>query len=187
MKRLSAVLAVVVAIVAAMPSGATTIAALGLDEMISASDSIVIGRAERSSVRWVDRVLVTDVTIRVSEWIHGSGGETIVVTLPGGADFDREYPIAMEYPGAPQIYGGEEVFLFLTNDPQFGAIVTGFSQGKFSINEQGGRKVVSHDLTGASVSTGTGIVRGGPSVAESLDSFKAKVNTSAAAIKRGNR
>jgi hypothetical protein len=159
----------------AIPAAATTVNEMSVEALAGEADIIVIGRAVAHQVRWVDRVLVTDVTIEVSEWIAGSGGPSLVVTLPGGADFDRPFPVAMSYPGAPSIAEGEDVFLFLSADPDLGNVVSGFSQGKFSIVEQNGQKVVSRDLTGTTLSTGTGLARGGPSAAMSLDEFRATV------------
>lgn len=179
--KLRLTLALCAALLLSFPLSSTTVAQLSLDDLVASSDRIVIGRATSSQVRWVERVLVTDVTIEVGEWIAGSGPSSIVVTLPGGADFDREFPVAMNYPGAPSIGDGEETFLFLTSDPTFGNVVAGFSQGKFSIVDQGGEKAVSRDLTGTVLSTGTGLARGGPSVAISLEEFTANVRGSVAA------
>jgi hypothetical protein len=57
----------------------------------------------------------------------------------------------------------EEVFLFLTRQPEIpvGYIVTGYSQGKFSIVEdEQGQKHVSRDLTRVQLRSGAGIARG---------------------------
>ena len=86
------------------------------------------------------------------------------VALPGGVDANRKIPIAMTYPGAPQIQPGENVFLFLTasTDVVPGSYtVAGFSQGKFSIvTDEDGVQVVSRDLTKTALKDNNGVRRG---------------------------
>ena len=119
------------ALVCALPVEATTVVAMSPEDLAVTADAVIIGRVEAITPRWVDRILVTDVTVRVREWVKGDGGDTLVVTLPGGVDTNREYPIAMDYPGAPRAQQGEDVFLFLVKDEPFGLIVAGFSHGKY--------------------------------------------------------
>ena len=97
--------------------------------------------------------------------------------LPGGADANRKFPVAMSYPGAPKITPGEDVFLFLNANPDFGNgyVVAGFAQGKFSIvKDEDGEPLVSRDLTKVSLQGNNGVRRGG-SNATPLSSFKAQV------------
>jgi hypothetical protein len=106
------------------------------------SDLIVIGQAVDTRVFWADagRNLFTLVTIATSETLKGDASATVTVALPGGIDANRNIPIAMTYPGAPRIAPEEEVFLFLSraDDEVTGAYaVTGFAQGKFSIETAG--------------------------------------------------
>ena len=68
---------------------------------------------------------------------------TLTVGVPGGVDANRKFPIAMTYPGAPRIAPDEEVFLFLVRADDEVAqsyAMTGFSQGKFSIESAAGRR-----------------------------------------------
>ena len=74
-----------------------------------------------------------------------------------------QFPIAMTYPGAPQMTPGENVFLFLTaSDEVPGSYtVAGFSQGKFSIvTEEDGEQLVSRDLRQTSLKSNNGVHRG---------------------------
>jgi hypothetical protein len=69
-------------------------------------------------------------------------------------------PVAMTYPGAPRITPDEKVFLFLVRDDQVlgGYTVSGFSQGKFSIQkDEDGQEVVSRDLSETALKGKTGI------------------------------
>ena len=98
-----------------LPVADTSLAvALSVQDMVNQSDVIAIGNCLETRTVWVDRTLVTLATVSISESLKGSESSTITVTLPGGVDANRKIPIAMTYPGAPQITPGENVFLFLT-------------------------------------------------------------------------
>ena len=156
----------------------TTLAvALSLEDMVNQSDVIAIGNCVSTQSVWVDRSLVTLATVSVSETLKGEGSENITVVLPGGVDANRKFPVAMSYPGAPRLTPGENVFLFLTTDTDFGNgyNVAGFSQGKFSIvNDEDGEPVVSRDLVQMSLQGNNGVHRGRSDVTP-LSSFKDKV------------
>jgi len=153
----------------------TTAIELSDQALATGSDLILIGECTNLKSEWVDRVLVTRATLQVSEWIKGDGPAEIVVTLPGGIDINRTVPVGMNYPGAPELRVGEDAFLFLARDDVFGSVITGFSQGKFSIIDDAGEKLVSRDLTTLTLSTGTGVVRGGTASKKKLTEFKAEI------------
>lgn len=156
----------------------TTLAvALSLEDMVNQSDVIAIGNCVETRSVWVDRTLVTLATVSVSETLKGTESGNLTVVLPGGADVNRKFPVAVSYPGAPRLTPGEDVFLFLTSDSDFGGsyTVAGFSQGKFSIvNDEDGEPVVSRDLTKMSLRGNNGVHRGGAN-ATPLSSFKNQV------------
>ena len=156
----------------------TTLAvALSLQEMATQSDLIAIGTVLETKSVWVDRSLVTLATVSVSETIKGTEATNLMVVLPGGVDANRKFPVAMSYPGAPRLTPGEEVFLFLNVDTDYGNgyVVAGFSQGKFSIvRDKDGEPMVARDLTKMSLQNDKGVRRGG-SNATPLSSFKAQV------------
>ena len=156
----------------------TTLAvALSLDDMVDHSDVIAIGNCVDTKSVWVDRSLVTLATVSVSETLKGAESGNLTVVLPGGVDANRKFPIAMSYPGAPRLTPGEDVFLFLNSDTDYGLgyNVAGFSQGKFSIvNDEEGEPVVSRDLTKLTLQTNNGVRRGGANVI-SLATFKDQV------------
>jgi hypothetical protein len=163
---------------AALDTPDTTLAvALSLEDMVSQSDVIVIGNCTETKSVWVDRALVTMATVSVTESLKGDGITTLNVALPGGIDANRKIPIAMTYPGAPQMQPGENVFLFLTSSGEVAGSynVAGFSQGKFSIaTDEDGEQVVSRDLTKTSLQGKNGIRRG-QSNAVPLSTFKDQV------------
>jgi hypothetical protein len=157
-------------------SDSSLAAALSIKDMTEQSDVIAIGNCVDTRSVWVDRTLVTQATISVAETLKGGESSTIMVVLPGGIDANRKVPIAMTYPGAPQIQPGENVFLFLTADSDLGGYaVTGFSQGKFSIvTGDDGQQVVTRDLTKTTLKSNNGLHRGSAN-ATPLGSFKAEV------------
>ncbi len=157
----------------------TTLAvALSLDDMVNQSDVIAIGSCTETQSVWVDKSLVTLATLTVNETLKGDESTTsLTVSLPGGADANRQFPIAMNYPGAPRITPGEDVFLFLTNTGEVSGsyTVAGFAQGKFSIvKDEDGELMVSRDLRQLSLKGNNG-VRRGPSNLTPLSSLKAEV------------
>ena len=142
----------------------TTLAlALSIGDMTDQADVIAIGNCVETRSMWVDRSLVTLVTVAVSESLKGLPGDTLTVVVPGGVDVNRKIPVAMTYPGAPRLTPGENVFLFLNADSEVGGgyAVTGFSQGKFSIVEgEDGQPAVARDLTKVSLKDDNGVRRG---------------------------
>lgn len=156
----------------------TTLAvALSLEDMVSQSDVIAIGSCTDTRSVWVDGTLVTLANVAVSETLKGAESGTLTVVLPGGADANRKFPVAVSYPGAPRLVPGENAFLFLSAESEVGGgyTIAGFAQGKFSIvNDEDGEPVVSRDLTKMNLQGNNGVRRGG-SNATPLSSFKAQV------------
>jgi hypothetical protein len=156
----------------------TTLAlALSLEEMVDQSDVIAIGNCQETKSVWVDGTLVTLATVSVSETLKGAESGSLTVVLPGGIDANRAVPVAVSYPGAPRLTPGENAFLFLNADVDYGLgyNVAGFAQGKFSIvNDEDGEPVVSRDLTRMTLQGDNGVRRGGAN-AISLATFKDRV------------
>lgn len=161
-----------------MPVADTTLAlALSVADMTDQADVIAIGNCVDTRSMWVDKSLVTLVTVAVGEALKGIPGDTLTVVVPGGIDTNRKIPIAMTYPGAPRLTPGETVFLFLNADSEVGGgyNVTGFSQGKFSIVEGAdGQPMVTRDLTKVALKDSDGVRRGSANMTP-LASMKAQV------------
>lgn len=152
---------------------------LSLQEIVTQSNKIVIGKAVGSRVQWVDRNLYTLFTIEVSETLKGGNESTITVAIPGGIDVNRKIPLAMTVPGAPAIQQNEDVFLFLSPDEAVSSTafsVTGFDQGKFSIVEDAnGGRIVAGDM---SISRGKGMrTLRAQSGEDHLSEFKSRVKS----------
>ena len=149
---------------------------LSNQQLAHESSVVLIGRATTAESRWIDRRLVTAVTIEIAESLKGDVSGTTEVLLPGGIDVFGRIQVAMTYPGAPQIQHGEEVFLFLTYDQDLsGYTVSGFAQGKFSIVTQRGKRLVSRDLRGSQLVEGTGLSRGTVTLTP-LAEFRAEID-----------
>lgn len=148
-----------------LPVADTSLAlALSLQDMVNQSDVIAIGNCVETRSVWVDRTLVTLATFSVSENLKGDGASTITIELPGGIDANRAVPIAMTYPGAPNLTPGENAFVFLTATGEVAGSynVAGFSQGKFSIiTDEDGEQMVSRNLRNTSLKSNNGVRRGG--------------------------
>lgn len=145
-------------------------------QLTSTSDVIVIGRVASTAVRWVDRSIVTAVTVQIDEALKGGVTGQVEVLLPGGADTTRRIKIAQTYAGAPAVQVNESVFLFLTHSPDVGGyVVSGFAQGKFSIiTDARGERRVSRDLRGSQLVEGSGLARGTVTLA-SLTEFRQEI------------
>ena len=161
----------------------TTLAlGLSLEDMVDQSDVIAIGNCVEAKSAWVDGTLVTFATVSVSETLKGTESGNLTVVLPGGIDANRQVPVAVSYPGAPRLTPGEDVFLFLNSDVDYGLgyNVAGFAQGKFSIvNDEGGEPMVSRDLTRLTLQGSNGGSRGLANVvplATFKDRVKARLN-----------
>jgi hypothetical protein len=148
-----------------LPMADTSLAlALSVQDMVNQSDVIAIGNCVETRSVWVDRTLVTLATFSVTENLKGDGASTITIELPGGIDANRAVPIAMTYPGAPNLTPGENAFVFLTATGEVAGSynVAGFSQGKFSIiTDEDGEQMVSRNLTKTSLKSNNGVRRGG--------------------------
>jgi hypothetical protein len=168
------VLAIALCLLAAEVSADISVR-LSNEQLADSSSAIVIGRATSFQSRWVDRTLVTAVTVQITETLKGTASTQIEVLLPGGIDASRRIKVGMTYPGAPQMQNGEEVFLFLAYDGDLGGyVVNGFAQGKFSIVTQQGTRFVGRDLRGSQLVDGPGITRGTATLTP-LDVFRQEI------------
>lgn len=107
---------------------AATLIALELPELVRTSDYVVVANAQNESSRYADKLIVTDVELRVITSMKGSAkpGDTLVATHLGGA-VDR---IGLRVPGAASFKIGESAIVFLRKAPGGTDLnVTGMSQG----------------------------------------------------------
>jgi hypothetical protein len=110
---------------------AAVLVAMDLPELVSQSDLIVVGSATKQSSRYVNKLIVTDVTLAVSSALKGAAkpGEPVVVTHLGGSVGE----VGLNVPGAAVFKNGEQVVVFLRRVPSGDWNVTGMSQGIMKI------------------------------------------------------
>ena len=117
----------------ASPAAATVMVEVPLDDMARRADAIVVGRVVRSEVRVVlDPVRGAEphtlTELRVTEWIAGAGGATVVIDELGGELAGQGLAIA----GTPVYRPGEEIVVFLERAD--GRLRTfAMAQGRFEI------------------------------------------------------
>lgn len=169
-------------VIGAIPVSASTFVAMTEEELIRASDAVVQGRVIQLESRWDDqgRIIVTDATVQVSEYIIGDAPSQMVVQIPGGqvADF------RVEAHGFPQLAKGQEVILFVRVDTssQVSRIV-GHQQGHFEVVKRldGVTLAVPQVEDGVSFLTPSGRPLSPPASTE-LNIFKGRIRAEAVRI-----
>jgi hypothetical protein len=131
------------------PARAIIAPRLDIAELTLAADVIVVGTATESRSVWIEGNLYTLVTLDVQETLKGLCETSITTVLPGGIDANRPIPVATVWPGQPRIDIREQVLVFLQRLPEppetYG--IVGFSQGKFTLEDDGeGAPTLVQDL-----------------------------------------
>lgn len=138
---------------AASPQAPTAQAAvlmsLDLPALVEQSDVVVIANAVKQSSRYVDKLIVTDVTLKVIAGLKGTAapGELLTVTHLGGAVGD----VGLRVPGAATFRLGQSAVVFLRRAPGGDLNVTGMSQGVMPISGQGTGQQVESSTHGAAL------------------------------------
>lgn len=141
--RLAGALALVLLL--ATPALCTTVLRFSLDELIERADVIVHGECVGVEGRETPDGVVTEVQLRVTEILKGAPATTFSFTTYGGMTPKRGTFIA----GSPKFEVGEELVVFLDRPNRHGyRMAIGMSQGKYTVREEGGRKVAVRNLTG---------------------------------------
>jgi hypothetical protein len=136
------------ALVGAQVAFATTVQKLSLQELTKKSESIIMARVDDAYSSWdaAHKEIYTYFTLRVLQPVKGSKGATTITLRQLGGTVDN---IASIVPGMPSFRKGEEVVVFLTQKDAAGyPWVMGLQQGKYSIAEKNGVKMVRNDLAG---------------------------------------
>jgi len=114
-------------------ASATVMVEVPIEDMARDADAIVLGQVVRSEVRLVidparGALPHTFTTVRVTEWIAGSGGATVTIDELGGELQGEGLAIA----GTPAYGVGEEVLVFLERAD--GRLRTyAMAQGRFEV------------------------------------------------------
>ena len=142
---LSGVMAVAIAASFAMPASATTLRRMGLEELVAANRTVVVGQVVDARSYWNKEktFILTDVRIAVNDVIKGKlQDQEITVTVMGGRVGDLTTLIV----GGPELLPGKSYLLFLNVEDLPGKraqTVRDLCQGAFDlvIGEDGLRAV----------------------------------------------
>jgi len=174
-------LAASAAIALAPTAHATVMVEIPLEDLVRDADGIVLGTVERVGVRLqmdpggqgMDPHTIT--TIRVSEWLKGSGSELVTIDELGGVMGD----MGLRIDGTPEYRAGERVVVFLHRvDGRLRALQ--MAQGAFEVipGVPGTPSIVQRDLAAIGLARWTegqmSVEHGGRS-AMRLDDFLAFV------------
>ena len=155
--RLSIAVAVLaLGLIGAQAAFATTVQKLSLQDLAKKSDSIVMARVDDAVASWDagHKEIYTLYTLQISQGVKGRKGESTVQIRQIGGTVGN---IASIVPGMPSFKKGEEVVVFLTQKDANGyPWVMGLQQGKYSIVEKNGAKVVRNDLAGTELLSNSG-------------------------------
>lgn len=132
--------AVLAVLIMATAGWATTLEKLNDGEIVAAADLVVVAKCIQMKSEWVGRNLMTRYTFEVDEVWSGSAGSHVDVVVPGGADANRKFPVAMVYPGAPLFLPNEKSLLMLDQVAGDYSVV-GFNQGRFPLGSLGTRSL----------------------------------------------
>ncbi|AKF06836.1 hypothetical protein DB32_003985 [Sandaracinus amylolyticus] len=146
-----AALSIVVAATLFQPRArATVMVEVPLEAMVRDADVIVVGVVEDVGARLVmlpdgGAEPHTITTLRVREWVKGSGGELVRIDEIGGVTSQ----VAMRIAGTPEYARGEEVVVFLRRTPEGALRTFAMVQGRFGIRRgvPGADDVVVRDTT----------------------------------------
>lgn len=134
----------------------TVVAPMDVASLARSADLIIRGAVlgARASLSEDRRQLHTLASVRVLARVKGECPSEIHVRLPGGSAGDLTQRVA----GAPELFAGEEVLLFLRRLPGEPPVyaIAGFSQGKFTLVEDGKGRWVTRRKTGVAVRAPSG-------------------------------
>jgi hypothetical protein len=188
------VLAVVFAtLLLPLSASATSVAPLDLPELIQRSTRVVHGEVVSAVSEWnADRsMIVTRVTVQVTESLAGEAGETVTFTQPGGT----VGAIRVDVPGAAAFRNGEEGVWFLAPGPADALYLNGLDRGRYRVvTAANGEKRIpglaptDFDALGAGPPPGvTKVAEERGPVDVNLDVFKRGVRALARGERPGNR
>lgn len=132
------------------PAGATTLIRMGLEDLVAANSTIVVGEVLEVEPRWNEDAtfIVTDVRFAASDVLKGRLAEPeFTITLPGGKIGNRANLLI----GAAELVPGNSYVLFLSRMNLVGAgealAVRDLVQGAFDIKmDKDGLRAVSQAI-----------------------------------------
>ncbi len=131
------------------PTGATTLARMGLDQLAGAADAVARVRCVRVESRWENGSIWTISSFDLIETMKGSSPARILVRLPGG----HVGHMTAIVDGAPIFRSGDDAVIFLERSSAGGFSISGWVQGTFRISRdpQTGNESVTQDSSSFAV------------------------------------
>lgn len=128
------------------PAHASTFLAMDLDQLVDASDAVVVGDVVDLKSYWdaEGRVILTEATVEVDERLLGRVPDVVHVTTFGGKVDD--YEIVAH--GFPVFEVGDRVALFLERHPDRTVRVTGYQLGHYRVVDRKGVAMVQPTVDG---------------------------------------
>ena len=132
---------------------------VALADLSKKADVIAVGRVSRMKAEWTqDRSRIqTTVTVSIDEYVKGSGGSTLELSVPGG----EVGSVGEVYSHMPKFLEGENVVVFAEKDKRGHYRVAGGSDGKYGVKKD--------EVTGKPVVAGR----------KPLDDFKTEIRNAA--------
>ena len=160
----------------AIPVLGTTVPKMDLKALIGKSDHIVQGKVEAIDVVVEQKRPFTRVRIRVDDPIYARRGDrrqTVFLKFLGGRMDTPRGPVDLAISGMPSFNVGDNVIVFLREQPDGNNSVVGLNQGKYLVlNEVAIASITGVDL----VDPKTGkIVPSGYLESAPVDAFKARI------------
>jgi hypothetical protein len=185
MKRILGVGLVALLAVAALPVGASTFLAMDQEDLVKASDAVVVGQVVDVRSFWNEEAtaIVTEAHVVVDNVVVGDAPGVVVVRTFGG----QVGSIRIEAHGFPTFELGQRALLFLENDGEV-ARVTGYQQGQYRIvtRKSDGVDVAVPALEGGAVLATLDGRSVAPPRAQALDDLVRGIEAASIRVNNGN-
>jgi hypothetical protein len=121
----------VICVLLAIPTFATTVVPLSFEQLVNESVSVVYGRVTGVRSQWSDdrRFIESIVSIEILKGMKGGAQQTVSFTVPGG-QVGRYVNVI---PGAPVFTTGDLAVFFLTSRGPRLPVTTGLTQGVYRV------------------------------------------------------
>ena len=172
------------ALAVAVPAGASTFIGMTTDELVAASDAVVQGEVLQVHSYWnkSGRIIVTEALVRVTDNILGDAPTVVIMRTFGGT----VEGFTVEAHGFPTFQKGQELLLFLDNQADGSAEVTGYRQGEYRIvRTKAGVMAVPTVENGVRLLTRDGQAAPRPQALR-LDTLKSQIRAGAQRVGRNN-
>ncbi len=177
MKRFLCLGLFALALAAAIPADASTFLAQSTDQLVADSHAVVQGEVLQVHSYWnkSGRIIVTEAIVRVIDTIAGSAPSVVILRTFGGT----VEGFTVEAHGFPTFEKGPELLLFVSNQADGTAEVTGYRQGQYRIvRDKAGVMAVPMLENGVRLLTREGAVAPRPQALR-LDTLKSQIQAGA--------